>query len=245
MHPLVSEAAAFDALASGDIFPYYQPVVNSDKYILGYELLMRWQIGEDILSPAAFMANFHSTRLWQQLTEMMIHSAINTILHVPGSITFAVNLPDCLLYTEWVEHIMRQVRYHLVDKTLMSRLVFEINERTTLTELSQGARAITLLRDSGCRVYLDDCFGETSVFFPMKNIPLDGFKIDKSIIDTFQHNTYHEYFIRSLIYFCSLSQTICIAEGVDTQAKLEALKVLGINGFQGYLIGRPGTLGFD
>ncbi|WP_367300379.1 EAL domain-containing protein [Hafnia alvei] len=245
MHPLVSESEAFKALADGAIFPFYQPVVNRDKHILGYELLMRWQIGDDILSPAAFMANFHSSRLWQQLTEMMVHSAINTILHFRGSITFAVNLPDCLLYEDWIEHIMGKARYRLVDKALMSRLVFEISEQSILTDLSEGARAIALLRENGCRVYLDDCFGETSVIFPVKNIPLDGFKIDKSIADTFQNNTYHEHLIRSLIYFCCLNQTICIAEGVDVQDKFEALAALGINAFQGYLIGKPEMLSFD
>ncbi|QIP94575.1 EAL domain-containing protein [Serratia fonticola] len=245
MHSLVSEAAAFDALADGAIFPFYQAVVSRDKHILGYELLMRWQIGNDILSPGAFMSSFHSVQLWQQLTEMMMHSALNAILRFPGCTTFAVNLPDCLLYEEWVEHMVRQIQYRLVDKVSMSRLVFEISERTTLTELSHGARAINLLRYSGCQVYLDDCFGETSVIFPVKNIPLDGFKIDKSIVDTFQRNTYHEYFIRSLVYFCRLNQTVCIAEGVDTQEKFEALTALGVNGFQGYLTGRPEALSFD
>lgn len=218
--------------------------MNRDKYILGYELLMRWQIDKDILSPAAFMASLHSTHLWKQLTEMMVHWAINGILRSPGHMTFAVNLPDCLLCEEWVEHIIKQARYRLVDKISMSRLIFEISERTTLTELSDEARAITRLRDSGCRVYLDDCFGKTSVIFPIKNIPLDGFKIDKSIVDTFQNNVYHESLIRALIYFCYLNQTFCIAEGVDTQEKFDALKALGVNVFQGYLTGRPEVLSF-
>lgn len=242
---LVNEAAAYEALDNGAIFPFYQPVVNKDKHILGYELLMRWQIGNEILSPAAFIENFHSMQLWQQLTEMMVYSAINSILRFPGSITFAVNLPDCLLYEEWIKYIIVQARYRLMDKASMSRLVFEISERTTLTGESKNAGAIVLLRDSGCRVYLDDCFGETSVIFPVKNIRLDGFKIDKSIIDTFQHNIYHQYFIQSLIYFCCLNQIVCIAEGVDTHAKFEALKLLGINGFQGYLTGKPKVLSFD
>lgn len=242
MTPSFSEASVLDALACGNIFPHYQPIVDKNKNILGYELLMRWKIGDTIIPPKNFIPYIYSAHLWKQLTEMMINSAINCINRLPVNSTFAVNLPECLLYEEWVNQTISHVQDLLVDRDAISRIVFEINECVTLTKISHGAQAVRLLRERGCRVYLDDCFGETSVIFPVKSIPLDGFKIDKSIVDTFQLCTYHQYFIQSLVYFCHLNDVVCIAEGVDSWDKFEALVALGINGFQGYLLGIPQTL---
>lgn len=238
----LSDNAVLDALVRGNIFPHYQPIVDKNKNILGYELLMRWRIDDKIIPPNNFIPYIHSEHVWQQLTEIMINSAVSNIIRLPDESTFAVNLPKCLLRAEWVEQSMSHVKSLLIDRVAMSRLVFEINESITLTKMSHEAQAVSLLRESGCRVYLDDCFGETSVIFPVKSIPLDGFKIDKSIVDTFQHCAYHRYFIQALVYFCHLNQIVCIAEGVDSWDKFESLVALGVNGFQGYLLGIPNEL---
>ncbi|MDH8228145.1 EAL domain-containing protein, partial [Klebsiella pneumoniae] len=45
--------------------------------------------------------------------------------------------------------------------------------------------------------------------------------------------------IKSLVYYCQLTQSCCIAEGVDSIEKFNLLKALGVNSFQGYLFSPP------
>jgi FOG: EAL domain len=89
-------------------------------------------------------------------------------------------------------------------------------------------------------VYLDGCFGTINIVFLVKNIALDGFKIDKSLVDAFQLNIYHKSFIRAFgLFFCGFNKMVCIGEGGDKLDKFEVLRALDVNGFQGYLTGRP------
>lgn len=45
--------------------------------------------------------------------------------------------------------------------------------------------------------------------------------------------------IKSLLYYCQLTGSRCIAEGVDSLDNLNKLKALGVDYFQGYLISPP------
>ncbi|WP_435339361.1 EAL domain-containing protein, partial [Klebsiella aerogenes] len=45
--------------------------------------------------------------------------------------------------------------------------------------------------------------------------------------------------IKSLVYYCQLTQSRCIAEGVDSLEKFNQLRALGVDCFQGYFFSAP------
>lgn len=67
------------------------------------------------------------------------------------------------------------------------------------------------------------------------------YKLDISIVNDLQRDPHALALIKSLIYYCQLSGSRCIAEGVDSLEKFNMLKALGIDRFQGYLISPPVT----
>jgi hypothetical protein len=88
-------------------------------------------------------------------------------------------------------------------------------------------------------VMLDDCFSQGSVIFPARRLHFNAYKLDMSIVNDAQHDQKALALIKSLAYYCQLSGSRCVAEGVDSLAKFTQLKSLGIDRFQGYLFSPP------
>ncbi|MFV5930472.1 EAL domain-containing protein, partial [Klebsiella aerogenes] len=89
--------------------------------------------------------------------------------------------------------------------------------------------------------FLDDCFSHSSVMFPVRTARFSGYKLDMSIVNDFQRDPHALVLIKSLVYYCQLTQNRCIAEGVDSLEKFNQLKALGVDRFQGYLFSPPVT----
>ncbi len=86
---------------------------------------------------------------------------------------------------------------------------------------------------------LDDCFSQGSVIFPARRLHFNAYKLDMSIVNDAQHDPKALALIKSSAYYCQLSGSRCVAEGVDSLAKFTQLKSLGIDRFQGYLFSPP------
>ena len=60
-----------------------------------------------------------------------------------------------------------------------------------------------------------------------------------SIVNDMQRDPHAMALIKSLLYYCQLTGSRCVAEGVDSLDKFNRLRALGIDRFQGYLISPP------
>ena len=86
---------------------------------------------------------------------------------------------------------------------------------------------------------LDDCFSQSSVMFPVRSVRFSAYKLDMSIVNDMQRDPHALALIKSLLYYCQLTGSRCVAEGVDSLDKFNRLKALGIDHFQGYFISPP------
>ncbi len=68
--------------------------------------------------------------------------------------------------------------------------------------------------------------------FPVRIARFSGYKLDMSIINELHSDSHVLALIKSLVYYCQLTQSCCIAEGVDSIEKFNLLKALGVNSFQ-------------
>ena len=95
------------------------------------------------------------------------------------------------------------------------------------------------LKRSGARVALDDIGSAYSSLLRMKELPVDGIKLDRRFLNGLDHEPKE---LRFLMHLIDLSETLginMIAEGIETAPCLDALAALGIQLAQGYLIATP------
>ena len=137
--------------------------------------------------------------------------------------------------------MMEAARQQLQEPQQGERLVLEFAETVDLNRHSKTGDTIARLQQQGFRIMLDDCFSRSSVLFPVRTVRFNEYKLDISIVNDLQRDPHALALIKSLIYYCQLSGSRCIAEGVDSLEKFNMLKALGIDRFQGYLISPPIT----
>ncbi len=117
----------------------------------------------------------------------------------------------------------------------------EITESSEITNLEQLATVIDEIRTMGFRVYLDDFGAGAAGFRYLRELSVDGVKIDGDYVRDALVDTKIRAFLRSIVMLCNDLEIETIAEWVETEEQAELLKSMGVTYAQGYLYGRPNT----
>lgn len=227
------------ALHNGQVFPVFQPVVDRNMQIQGFEVLTRWLHNGRVVPPAEFLPLIRTRETWLLLTAFVMNVAVQRINQFGGRLYFTVNVPPCVAESGALLRMAETARKQLKVPDWVNLLVPEFAETT---DLSRDERALGTIRDmveAGYRVFLDDCFSAGSVMFPVRQAQFSGYKLDMSLVSAFLQNLHDENLIRGLVYYCRLTGSQCIAEGVDSREKFSALADIGVDSFQGFYISPP------
>lgn len=95
------------------------------------------------------------------------------------------------------------------------------------------------IRRAGFLLSLDDFGAKFSNLKILSAVRFHEIKIDKSIVDRVLSNTMSRAIIRSMTQLCDQFNIISVAEGVETEEQLAAVRELGCRCAQGYLIDKP------
>lgn len=233
------EQAFVKAIHDGQVFPVFQPVVDRHMQVQGFEVLTRWLRSGRVVPPAEFLPLIRTRETWLLLTAFVMNVAVQRINQFGGALYFAVNVPPCVAESGALLRMAETARSQLKDSDWVDRLVTEFAETT---DLSRDERALSTIRDmveAGYRIFLDDCFSVGSVMFPVRQAQFSGYKLDMSVVNAFRQNLHDENLIRGLVYYCRLTGSQCIAEGVDSREKFNELANIGVDCFQGFYISPP------
>ena len=224
------------AIHCRQIFPVFQPITDDRMRLKGLEILCRWRQKGQVLLPGEFLPQIRSAYAWLVLTAFMLREAVESINLHPGEFYFSVNIPAAIASNENLIRMMETARRQLRQQKMAERLVLELAANTDLNFHGKIAENVARLQKCGFRIMLDDCFSQSSVLFPVRTCSLNAYKLDMSIVSNMQHDLHALALIKSLLYYCQLTGSRCIAQGVDSEGKLNRLKELGVNRFQGSYI---------
>ncbi|CAM3343351.1 Cyclic di-GMP phosphodiesterase CdpA [Klebsiella spallanzanii] len=227
------------AIHCRQIFPVFQPITDGRMQLKGIEILSRWRQNGKLLLPGDFLPQVRSEYAWLVLTAFVLREAVQNINQHPGEFYFSVNIPAAIASNENLTRMIETARQQLRQPHMSRRLVLEFAETLDINQQSHIADNITHLRKQGFTIMLDDCFSQSSVMFPVRSLRFSAYKLDMSIVNDMQRDPHALALIKSLLYYCQLTGSRCVAEGVDSLDKFNRLKALGIDRFQGYFISAP------
>ena len=118
-------------------------------------------------------------------------------------------------------------------------LRIEITETENIHSPAEITGFLTRMRTRGVRVYLDDFGNGYNTFDALKQLPVDGIKIDWSVTRDLLDDPIDEALIKAAISIAQSLDLELVAEGVETRAQLERLRQLGVEKYQGYYFHRP------
>ena len=153
---------------------------------------------------------------------------------------FAINLSGLSLGAAgFLDFVVEEL-----NKTRISpdRVFFEITETSAIANLPMAVRFISVLKGMGCRFVLDDFGQGLSSFGYLKNLPLDFLKIDGGFVREMVADPIQAALVASIHDIGEVMGLRTIAESVEDEATLEALRQIGVDYVQGYLFQRPRPL---
>jgi EAL domain-containing protein (putative c-di-GMP-specific phosphodiesterase class I) len=125
-------------------------------------------------------------------------------------------------------------------------LCFEITERSASSGSISVAETLRRLEALGCEVALDDFGTSAPSYGYLRGMPAHYFKIDASLVVAAPTDRVARAVVSSIVRMAGDLGVQTVAESVESDTELEAMRLLGVDFAQGYLVGRPSALaGYD
>ncbi len=211
------------------------------------ELLLRLaDAGSELVSPAAFMPAAERFGLMPQIDRWVVSRAFAAIgAHLadpdaPTISTWAINLSGHTIgHPDFCEFVRGEFRRHGVPHDLVC---FEITETSAISNLATARTFIESMKALGCRFALDDFGAGMSSFGYLKNLPVDYLKIDGSFVRDIVEDSIDRAMVETIHRIGHITGKKTIAEFVENDVILEALKEIGVDYAQGYGVAPPRPL---
>jgi diguanylate cyclase (GGDEF)-like protein len=137
---------------------------------------------------------------------------------------------------DFVEFVRRQFDIYGVPPAM---ICFEITETSAIANLPSAKRFIQALKKLGCRFSLDDFGTGMSSFSYLKHLPVDFIKIDGSFVTEMLNSKIDRAMVEMIVHVAKVMGKSTIAEFVESDEILAALREIGVDYAQGYAIGKP------
>ncbi len=239
--PLAARGEVEEGMRRKEFEPWFQPKIDlRSGAVIGVEALLRWRRKDHVLLPARFLTVLEDAGLLMECTLRVAARAaecITMILDKAKGFTVAVNVTPTLLDDP---NFARALSKTLIGSGARpEHIVIEVTE--TAMAQNQGAMLENLarLRMHGFRISLDDfCTGYSSMS-RLACSPFSEIKIDRSFVGKMYPGNREWMMIESTIVLAQRLGLYTVAEGVENEHQLEALKHFGCDSAQGFLIARP------
>ncbi len=226
------------AIAKDELSLVYQPIVSRDALeVIGFEALIRWDTQEyGALSPATFIPIAEESNLIHELGDWVLGQALETMKQWPGQYVSVNFSPRQFRRQNFVGHILESVQRAGVEP---ARLQIEITETAIFDDAERAAETLYRLRQMGFRIALDDFGTGYSSLYNIRKFALDCLKIDRSFIDGMGRERESAAIVHSIIHLGRALGLGIIAEGVETEVQVQALRLAGASHMQGFFFSRP------
>jgi diguanylate cyclase (GGDEF)-like protein len=225
------------AIPSGDIVPYFQPVVRLDTGALaGFEVLARWPHKErGMIPPAQFIPVAEDAGLVDAMFWALLAQACRKSLDASGDFVLAVNISPSQVRDQWFpEKVLRTLRETGFPA---NRLEIEVTESAMIGDIQRAKLSLLSLKNQGVKVALDDFGTGYSSLFLLRELPIDKLKIDRSFVASLTAQRENATIVRALVGLGNALGLQVTAEGVEDGATADALRAMGCEFAQGYLFG--------
>lgn len=225
-------ASLAEALESGEIVAYVQPVVDLHTgQIVGGEALARWiRDGEEV--PAyEFIDVAKRARLLNEI-DQAVHADIARWRRArpefaPAQVCINVG-PD---------------RLRVAEKGLagdggsadLTGLIIEITERGIIADPEVATRQLEQWRGRGARIFLDDFGTGFSSLDLLTSLPIDGLKIDRKFVQGASADRAARAVVAATVELARRLELSLVAEGVETIDEALLMRDMGVGRAQGWL----------
>jgi diguanylate cyclase (GGDEF)-like protein len=229
------------AVAENRLDVHYQPKVDpSTGRVIGAEALSRWYRDGGTVPPDEFIPLAERSGLIRPLTRQVLSTALMACAswrRDGHDMSVAVNLSPQMT----ADHgLAEDVRMALLDHGLPpSALTLEITESGIMADPTHSRANLDALHAMGVKLSIDDFGTGHSSLGRLANLPIQEVKIDKGFIRDLTERPGRRAVTDATLHLGRALNLLVVAEGVETAAEFEYLRLAGCGAVQGYYVSRP------
>ncbi|MBW8711828.1 MAG: EAL domain-containing protein, partial [Mycobacterium sp.] len=229
-------------VSTGELTCHYQPKISAeDERVHSVEALVRWHHPtHGLLLPDQFLPAAERASLMGPLAARVLEIALAQIRSWRDqgiTLTVAVNLSTTnLLDLGLVDTIDRLLHIHRLPA---DALILEITESTLTTDSQRSRNTVGALRQLGIRLSLDDYGTGWSSLARLQDLSVDELKLDKVFVARLARDPRSIAIVRSTVALAHSLGADLVAEGVEDEATLHALRRYGCTITQGHVHSPP------
>ena len=238
MQRIVDINQAFD---EARLMLYQQPIIalgpQPEQQERLCEVLVR-MIAEDgyPILPAEFLPTAERYNLAYQLDTWVVNATLQW-LAANREISATINVSGMSIANdEFLQFVLDALAR--IDISF-ERLCFEVTETAAIENMSKANHFIKRLSGRGCKFALDDFGSGLSSFAYLKTLPVDYLKIDGFFVRDMTEDRINYELVKSINDIGHVMGKKTIAEFVENQETLEALREIGVDYAQGFGIAKP------
>ncbi len=231
------------SLKEGKFKLYIQPKYNNEKdTYYGGEALSRWELDGNIVMPGDYISLFESNGFIKELDLYILEKVCSKIKEwidknpdqtVPISVNLSrIDFADPLLF----EKIMSIINEYKVPPQYIE---LEITESVWSENEASISTFVEKCHKSGFKILMDDFGSGESSFNSLKNLDIDGLKLDYKFLSKEGDNVKKRKIIESIVSLARAINVSLVVEGVETKSQASYFRRIGVRHMQGYLFGKP------
>jgi diguanylate cyclase (GGDEF)-like protein len=231
------------AVDEGEFMLFYQPQIKlSDGSITGAEALIRWRHPiREMLSPAAFLPALERGSLAATVGSWVLNEACAQAAYWRrnGAANFRIGVNLCSAQFR-VGDLVAEVFETLARHGLPPQaLELEVTENIVLDSDNIVLEILQRLYDQGVSIAFDDFGTGYASLSLLKTYPLTRIKIDQTFVRGILKSKRDASVVRAILDMARSFDLETIAEGIETDAEKNYLKIELCDEGQGYLFGKP------
>jgi len=230
------------ALAAGEFFLVYQPVVSlDDGAVQSVEALLRWRRPSGlVVAPDAIIPALEESGLIVEVGAFVLKEACRQTRRwrdAGGPTPVSVNVSPRQFETDTlVDEVRTALTASGLDPTW---LILEMTETTLMRDSRESAQRLRALKDLGIRLAIDDFGTGYSSLAYLQQFPVDILKIDRTFLIGSPTTGPSTALMHALIELGDALGLKTVAEGIETVEQLMRLKLEGCHAGQGFYFSRP------
>jgi len=232
-----------DAVDGDQFHLVYQPKVQlKDGRMIGCEALLRWTHPEEgPISPGEFVPVAETAGLSLLIGDWVLDEVCRQISEwreagIP-TVPVSVNLSATQFSDRrMIDKVREALSTYSIDPALIE---FEITETALMRDVDLATEVANGLLDMGIRLSIDDFGTGYSSFGYLRRLPVADIKVDRAFVNDIARSDSDMAILRAMVDLGHSLGLGVIAEGVESEAQLDALAAIGCDFAQGFYIARP------
>jgi diguanylate cyclase (GGDEF)-like protein/PAS domain S-box-containing protein len=218
----------------------YQPVVGMNGKVQGLEALLTWRHPiYGTISPKQFIPIAEETGLIIDIGSWVIRRACLEAAswHKAGHSAARISVNVSALQFERRDFLETVAGALALSNLPPDRLELELTESYIMKDLPLAAARLAQIRKLGISIAIDDFGTGYSSLSYLNKLPVDSLKIDQSFLRNLAEPEGSLAVIQSIVRMAHSMNLSVVAEGVETRAELDLVRVLGVDKVQGHVYG--------